>query len=58
MIAVSDSGNAPTIGLLAPPTLFQLTMPLRPLPVRLAAVSPVTSAPVVRKFAPFVPAPM
>ena len=58
MIAVSCAGNDPTIGLLTPPRLFHCTMPLRPLPVRLAAVSPVTSAPAVRKFAPFVPAPM
>src|SRR5918995_5470494 len=58
MIAVSDAGNAPTIGLLGPPSLFQLTIPLRPFPVRLAAVSPVTRAPVDRKLAPFVPAPM
>src|SRR5918999_1033908 len=57
MIAVSVAGNAPTIGLFGPPSLFQLTMPLRPFPVRLAAVSPVTRAPVDRKLAPFVPAP-
>jgi len=30
MIAVSCAGNAPTIGLFGPPSLFQLTMPLRP----------------------------
>src|SRR5512141_2332598 len=58
MIAVSCSGNAPTIGLFGPPSLFQLTMPLRPFPVRLAAVRPVTSVAEVRKLAPLVPAPM
>src|SRR5512136_73498 len=58
MIAVSCAGNDPTIGLLGPPSLFQATMPLRPLPLRLVAVSPVTSAAEVRKLAPFVPAPM
>src|SRR5687768_16966600 len=58
MIAVSWLGEAPVMGLVAPPTLFQLTIPLRPLPDRVAAVRPVTSAPLLRKLAPFAPAPM
>jgi hypothetical protein len=58
MIAVSALGDAPVIGLVAPPTLSQLTMPLRPLPDRVAAVSPGTSPPALRKAAPFAPAPI
>src|SRR5512135_3545360 len=58
MMAVSCAGNAPTIGLFAPPSLFHWTMPLRPLPLRLAAVRPVTSPAEVRKLAPFRSAPM
>src|SRR5688572_16205999 len=58
MIAVSRLGEAPVMGLVAPPTLFQLTIPLRPLPDLVAAVRPVTRAPVLRKLAPFAPAPM
>src|SRR5512143_86465 len=58
MMAVSCAGNAPTIGLFGPPSLFQLTMPLRPLPVRLAAVRPMTSPAEFRKLAPFARAPM
>jgi hypothetical protein len=58
MIAVSCAGYAPTIGLLGPPSLFQPTMPLRPFPVRLAAVRPVTSPAEDRKLEPFARAPM
>ena len=57
MIAVSCAGNAPTIGLFGPPSLFHWTIPLRPFPVRLAAVRPVTNPAEVRKLAPFVRAP-
>src|SRR5512139_2298415 len=53
MIAVSCAGNAPTIGLFGPPSLFHWTMPLRPLPLRLAAVRPVTRPAELRKLAPF-----
>src|SRR3990172_1617746 len=58
MMAVSCAGNAPTIGLFGPPSLFQRTMPLRPFCDRLAAVRPVTSPAEVRKLAPFKSAPM
>ena len=44
MIAVSWLGEAPVIGLVAPPVLIRLTIPLRPLPDRVAAVRPVTDA--------------
>src|SRR5512137_2867314 len=58
MIAVSCAGDAPTIGLFAPPSLFHWTMPLRPLPDRLAAVRPVTNPAEFRKLAPLVRAPI
>src|SRR5687768_17356793 len=58
MIAVSRVGEAPVIGLVAPPVLIQLTIPLRPLPDRVAAVRPLTNAPLVRNVAPPAPAPM
>ena len=57
-IIVSRAGYVPVTGLFAPPVLSQYTMPLRPEPVRLAAVRPATWVPVVRKLAPFAPAPM
>ena len=50
---------APTTGLLTPPSLFQYTMPLRPTPpARVMAVRPATWVALVRKAAPFAPAPM
>src|SRR4051812_15323199 len=56
-IAVSVERYEPVIGLVPLPELFQLTIPLRPFPERLAAVRPVTWPPAVRKLAPFVMAP-
>src|SRR5688572_1507898 len=46
-IAVSVLGYAPTIGLDAPPVLFQRMIPDRPLPLLVAAVKPVTWPPLV-----------
>src|SRR5262245_26408175 len=57
MFAVSRAGLAPVIALAAPPALFQLTMPLRPSPLRVAAASPETRPPVVRNPAPLAPVP-
>jgi hypothetical protein len=46
------------IGLAAPPVLSQKTMPLRPLPPRVAAVRPVARPPFVMNVAPAEPPPM
>ena len=56
-INVSLAGYAPTTGLAAPRLFSQFRIPLRPLPPRVSAVRPTSSAPVVRKFPPFAPAP-
>src|SRR5918999_5725271 len=57
-IAVSVLGYVPTIGLDGPPVLFQRMIPDLPLPLRVAAVKPVTWLPLIRKLPPFAPAPM
>ena len=57
-MAVSLDGYAPVIGLAAPPVLSQKTMPLRPLPPRVAAVRPVARPPFVMNVAPAEPPPM
>ena len=56
-IAASVSGYAPVIRPVPDAVFPQLMIPLRPAPLRFAAVRPATWPPPVRKFAPLVSPP-